>query len=386
MRKLIYLFAIIVIITTIGMFSCADNQTSNLQQTGLLDQSGNLITNTLIRTNIAYFRGTIPIWATNGKFDYVITTNTNSEIEIKYTNEVVYPNYPEDASDYYSIIVPYSGKTYYTVSYKDTNRLKQIWLDQIFRKGQSDGKVFAIRNRDNNRDIDNFQNLHNHNGESRYDYYYFKDNGDIVYKGGDKNHWEKEYVMKKLIGAVIVNYRKITYRTEPQNGKYFEDKWENMEELTVGAIYKMATPVNEARELFKSGGATDGAYDFIACRKEYWYSWIGKNFTVDKVTVTRQFNNTNFMEILVLNRHRDYDDMSGCLGVDAYYAYYGDYRSTEGDLNPNGYTAENYPYMTDEKLYFGKRPEDIMPMLTHTTTFADASRGWRFMAMPGHKY
>ena len=386
MRNLIYLFVIIVIITTIGMFSCADNQTANLQQTGLIDKSGNLITNTLVKTNIAYFRGTIPIWATNGKFDYVITTNTNSEIEIKYTNEVVYPDYPEDASDYYSIIVPYSGKTYYTVSYKDTNRLKQLWLDQVQRKGQSDGKVFAIRNRDNDRDMNNFQNLHNHNGESRYDYYYFKDNGDIVYKGGDKNNWKKEYVMKKLVGAVIVNYRRITYRTRPQNGDYFEDKWENMEELTVGAIYKMVTPVNEARELFKSGGATDGAYEFIACRKEYWYSWIGKNFTVDKVTVTRQFNNTNFMEILVLNRHRDYDDMSGCLGVDAYYAYYGDYRSAEGDLNPNGYTAENYPYMTDEKLYLGKRPEDIMPMLTHTTTFADASRGWRFMAMPGHKY
>ena len=386
MRKLIYLFVITVIIPMIGIISCADNIPTNLQQTGLLDQSGNLITNTLAKTNILYFTGNIPAWATNDRFDYTITTNTNSDIEIKYTNEVIYPNYPEDASDYYSIIVPYAGKTYYTVSYKDTNRLKQLWLEQIKRKGQGDGKVFAIRNRANNRDMNNFQNLHNHNGESRYDYYYFKDNGDIVYKGGDKNVWDKEYVMKKLVGAVIVNYRKITYRTRPWQGDYFEDKWENTGEWTVGAIYKMAIPVNEARELFASSGATDGAYDFIACRKQYYYSWVGKNFTEDKVTVIRQFNNTNFMEVLVLNRHRDWDDMQGCLGVDAYYAYYGDYRSKEGDLNPGGFTAENYPYMTDERLYLGKRPEDIIQQLTHTTTFADATRNWSFMAMPGHKY
>ncbi|WP_432632283.1 hypothetical protein [Brachyspira sp.] len=391
MRNLIYLFLIVVI--AIVMSACSNNLgAKNLNQTGLLDKSGNLITNTLIRTNVAYFRGTIPIWATNGKYDYVITTNVISgsdkdsiEIEIKYTDNVIFPDVPEDASDYYSIIVPYAGKTYYTVSYKDTNRLKQLWLDQIQRKGQSDGKVFAIRNRDNNRDINNFQNLkEDSKGASRYDYYYFKDNGDIVYKGGDKNVWTNEHVMKKLVGAVIVDYRKCVERTDWHNNNYAADKIENTGEWTVGAIYKMATPVNEARELFKNGGEIEGAYDFIATRKWIWY--FNNDFYQDKVYYVRQFYNTNFMEVLVLNRNRDWDDMSGCLGVDAYYAYYGSYRSQEGDLNPSGFTHENYPYMTDENLYLAHRPEDIVPLLTHTTTFADAMRGWRFMAMPGHKY
>ncbi len=382
MRKLICLFAIIVIITTIGMISCADNKTSNLQRTGLLDQSGNLITNTLIKTNIGYFKGSIPIWATNGKFDYIITTNTNSEIEIKYTNEVIYPNYPEDASDYYSITLPYAGKTYYTVSYKDTNRLKQLWFDQIQRKGQSDGKVFAIRNRDNNGNINNFQNLQkDSSGASRYDYYYFKDNGDIVYKGGDKNVWTNEYLMKKFIGAVIVDYRKITGKSIPEEGIFKKDEVENTGEWTVGAVYKMAITVNEARELFKGAGAQEGAYNFIGIRK---WTYVNQ-YVSDRRMLTRQFYNNDFMEVIVLNPYSN-EGNAECLGVDAYYAYYGDYSSEEGDLNPNGYTAENYPYMTDEKLYFGKRPEDIVPLLNHTTTFTDSIYDWRFLAMAGHKY
>ena len=388
MRNLIYLFLIVVM--SIVISTCASGLgNGNLNQTGLLDQSGNLITNTLIKTNIAYFRGTIPIWATNGKYDYIIYTNTNSEIEIRYTNEVIYPDYPDDASDYYSITVPYAGKTYYTVSYKDTNRLKQLWLDQIFRKGQSDGKVFAIRNRDNGkdnwRDINNFQNLQKDNrGASRYDYYYFKDNGDIVYKGGDKNVWDKEHLVKRFVGAVIVDYRKVKERSKPEEGIFIVDKVENTVEWTVGAIYKMAIDVNEARELFKGSGVQDGVYNFIGIRKLT---------AVNRTSVamfTRQFHNTNFMEVLVLNPYSVEWELnkgtSKCLGVDAYYAYYGDYYSEEGELNVKGFTHENYPYMTDENLYLGKRPEDIVPLLSYTTRFTETIYNWRFLAIPGHKY
>ena len=348
----------------------------------MIDQNGNLITNSLIKTNVLRFSGSIPYWATNNKFNYSITKD-GDDFEIKYTENVVTtnPDLEVDASDYYQIMLPYAGVGYYTVSYKDTNRLNQLWFDQIQRKGRDDGKVFAIRNRDNDRDMNNFQTEKN----GRYDYYYFKDNGDIVYKGGDKNSGAGETLIKRFVGAVIVNYRKITYRTRPWQGDFFEDKWEDTGEYTIGAIYKMAIDVNRARQKFAGSDVCDGVYDFIACRKEYYYSWVGKNFREDKVTVTRQFFNTNFMEILVLNRYRDWEP-ERCLGVDAYYAYYGDYRSKEGDMSPNGFTSENYPYMTDEKLYLGKRPEDIIPQLTHTTTFADASRKWNFMAMPGHKY
>ena len=100
---------------------------------------------------------------------------------------------------------------------------------------------------------------------------------------------------------------------------------------------------------------------------------------------TRQFYNTNFMEVLVLNPYAN-EGNSRCMGVDAYYAYYGSYDSSEGDINVEGFTHENMPYMTDEKLYLGQRPENIVPILSYTTAFTDANVKWRFLAMPGHKY
>ena len=52
----------------------------------------------------------------------------------------------------------------------------------------------------------------------------------------------------------------------------------------------------------------------------------------------------------------------------------------------DGFTAENIPYMTDEYTYLAQRPEYVVPMLNHTTTFTDSTRRWKFLAMPGHKY
>ena len=390
MKKNIYTFITAVIVASILMVSCADKTDNNLNQTGLIDQRGNLITNTLIKTNIAHFSGTIPIWATNGKYDYIITTNISSDsgrdssdIEIKYTNNVIIPNEPEDPSEYYKIFVPYSRTTYHTVSYKDTNRLKQIWLEQIFRKSHSDGKVFAIRNRDNNRDIDNFQNLHNHNGEQRYDYYYFNDDGDIVYKGGDKTRWQEEIIVKRFVGAVIVDYRKLIKRTyESLPYKQF-DQIEHTGEWTVGGIYQMSVTVNEARERFKGAQFLDGVYDFIAARKAIWLK--DHNGIQYKTTFLRQFYSINFMEVLVLNPYGN-EGNANCLGVDAYYAYFGDGTDAEGVSMPKGFTPENIPYMQDPKIYLARRPESVVALLTHTTTFTDAGRNFKYLAMPGHKY
>ena len=385
MKRLINLFLVAVI--TVVISTCSSGLGSNnSNQTGLIDQNGNIIKDTLIYTDTVRVTGNIPIWATNKK-DYTIKTNISSDgysnyYEIQYPGEIFVPNLPHNVTDYYKILVPYSlGGYYHTVSYKDTNKLKQLWLDQINRRGKSDGKVFAIRNRDNKRDIDSFQKQEG----SRYDYYYFKDNGDIVYKGGDKNNPLTETVVKKFVGAVIVDYRKCTDRTDWHNNNYAADKIENTGEYTVGAIYKMAINVNEARSKFGGEGVLDGVYDFIAARKWIWF--FNNDFVEDKVKFCRQFYSTDFMEVLVLNYYRNWDHMQGCLGVDAYYAYYGNYREGEGSMPPiDGFTHENFQYMTDENIYLGKRPEDIIPLLTHTTTFADASRDWHFMAIPGHKY
>ena len=353
MRKSIYLFLIIVIcIMSMLMVSC-DNQpmkVSYSEKTGLLDQNGDIVSN-FIYTNSGY----------------------------------VAPELPFDATEYYRIFVPYSkGSGYHTVNYKDTNKLKQLWLDQIQRKGRSDGKVFAIRNRANDRDMNNFQKQHG--SQSRYDYYYFKDNGDIVYKGGDKTYYAKEHLIKTFVGAVIVDYRTVKERTEPDAGVTHQDVIHHTGEYTVGAIYKMAINVNEARRLFADagGGPTDGAYEFVAARKMIWF--FAGGFTQDTSLFVRQFYNTNFMEVLVLNPYAN-EGNTYCLGVDSYYAYYGNYRVGEGATPPiDGFTAQNYPYMTDEKLYLAQRPETIIPLLNHTTTFTDASRWWSFLALPGHKY
>ena len=378
MKKLIYLFAVIIIAVAVN--TCAKGLgNADLNKTGLFDQSGNLISDTMIYTNRVSFTGNIPAWATNIRFDYTVIDN-GENFEIKYTENVLTPNLPFDPSDYYKVFVPYTkGAFYHTVSYKDTNRLNQLWFDQINRKGQSDGKVFAIRNRDNNGGVENndFQKTQG----SRYDYYYFKDNGDIVYKGGDKSSYSKEILVKRFVGAVIVDYRKVKEETNPEKGIFRKDEVTYTGEWTIGAIYKMAIDVNEARERFKGGGSCEGVYNFIGVNKWTYFN----QYVSDRRLFIRQFFNTNFMEVLILNPYNNHD-VKNCLGVQAYYAYYGSYDSKEGDSIVAGFTHENYPYMTDEKLYLGKRPEEIVPLLSYTTTFTENVYNWKFLAIPGHKY
>ena len=380
MKNQIYLFINAVISVLFMIVSCADKEdASSYSKTGLVDQNGNIVSDTLIYTNIIRFTGNIPIWATNHKFNYSIISNGDN-FEIQYPENVASPNLPNNPSDTYKIFVPCSGgDDYYTVNYKDTNRLKRLWFDQIFRKGESDGKVFAIRNKSNDKDANNFQSKIN----GRYDYYYFRDNGDIVWKGGNKNGNEKEIVIKRFVGAVIVDYRKVRYRTS-QLEKKGKDTFYYTGEYTVGAIYKMAVGVNEARNMFANGGNLEGAYEFIAARKWLWFKYT--RFIEDKALFVRQFYDTNFMEVMVLN-HYGNEGNANCLGVDAYYAYYGNDRVGEGATPPiDGFNEKNMPYMTNENLYLGKRPEDIIPLLSYTTTFTDATRNFKYLAMPGHKY
>lgn len=390
MRKVTICSLILIVIIAV-MVSCAENMDSNLNQTGLLDQNGNLITNTLIFTNRITFNSNIPEWSLNISDDYIIITNIMylTNYDVIYKTNYYLPNLPDSPTDYYRVRVPFavSGSDYVTVSYKDIPRIKQLWLDQIKRKGSADKEqnVFAIRNRDNDGGFwfqdKNFQSMRN----GIYDYYYFADNGDIYYKGGDKNNKNKAILVKKFVGAAIVDYLK---------AGTIEDLRNRTGEWTIGGIYKMAIDVNEARERFKGGGVIEGVYDFIAAPDTGAYLWG------DVPKFMRQFYNTNFIEILVLNPYNNNGQLN-CLGVDSYYAYFGDTKSREhnkeGAYPPiKGFTEKNMPWMTEENLYMAARPEGNVAVLNRWAFFTgqnknigdfeDYNKNWKFLAMPGNAY
>ena len=305
-----------------------------------------------------------------------------------------------DMKDYYEIYVPYgaSGNGMVTVSYKDTNRLKQLWFAQINRKAKNDGKVFAIRNKANNREANNFQKKHTHGNYSAQDYYYFNSNGDIVYK-------EDNRIIKKFVGAIITGYRDIEKRDfgkgwsrKPSNFAIVEYKWKQKGIFTVGAIYANTLTTDEARKIYfgreKTGGAEDfesgdnpfkdGVYDFVAYRYRNETYNDGINFASN--LFERQYINPEFIEVLVMY---PYDDMgySDATGLHSYYAYYGIYDMWEEYKNHPGiyFTPQNMPYMTNQNLYLGKRPEETIPLLAHSAAFTDNPRDWYYLFMPGHK-
>ena len=352
MRKFFYCLITVMAAVSVIISCASNNDLSSSQETGLIDQNGNVT----------------PIIITNTITNAVDITNY-------YSN-----NIPNKAGDYYRIYVPWAGEGdgYYTVNYKDTNRLNQLYLDQIKRKGSDDGRVFAIRNRANDRGIGLFQEPY----DGREDYYYFADNGDIYYKGGDKTNKTGITLMKRFVGAVIVDYRRVV-RREVQSSTRAADVIQNTGKLTVGAIYKMGIGQFDAQDKFNdaNGGPTDGAYEFIAARKRIWefygpfqhtFSWF-----------IRRYYNTKFIEVLVLNEDAN-EGNRDCMGLDAYYAYYAYGNGTVAGNGMPGFQTWNMPYMTDENIYLGERPEFVIPLLTHTTTFTDASRWWSFLVMPGN--
>ena len=311
------------------------------------------------------------------------------------------PPLPDDnPRDYYRIRVPFAvgGDGYTNVSYKDTNKLRQLWLDQINRKAVNDGKVFAIRNKANNRNADNFQKKHTHGKHSAQDYYYFNENGDIVWK-------EDNRVIKKFVGAIITGYRDIAKRDfgrgwpgKSSSYAIVEYKWKEKGIYTVGAIYANTLTTDEARNLYfgrqKTGGSKDfemgedpfkdGVYDFVAYR--YRKETYNDGINMCANLFERQYINPGFIEVLVMY---DYDNMgySGAAGVHSYYAYYGIYDMYEEYKNHPGiyFTSQNMPFMTNQNLYLGKKPEDTRPLLTHNAAFTDNPRGWCYLFMPGNK-
>ena len=365
MKKILYLSLITAIITAIT--SCGGDTPTAVS--GISQNQDNIKNENSITSNL-------PIFNSTDKF------------------------YNYDMSDYYQIYVPYGvrGDGMVTVNYKDTNRLKQLWLAQINREAVNDGKVFAIRNKANNRDANNFQKKHTHGNHSAQDYYYFNKNGDIVWK-------EDNRVIKKFVGAIITGYRDIEKRDfgrgwpgKPKSYAIVTYIWKQRGVYTVGAIYANTLTTDKAREIYfgrkKTGGTEDfqmgedpfkdGVYDFVAARYTVETYNDGINFAAN--LFERQYINPGFIEVLVMY---PYDNMgySGAAGVHSYYAYHGIYDMWEEYKNHPGiyFTPQNMPYMTNQNLYLGKRPEDTTPLLTHPTAFTDEPRGWCYLFMPGHK-
>ena len=285
----------------------------------------------------------------------------------------------DNPSDYYRVHVPFGvgGDGFTNVSYKDTNRLKKLWLEQINRKSKNDGKVFAIRNRANNRDANNFQNRHTHGQYSAQDYYYFNENGDIVWK-------EDNTIIKKFMGAIITEYRNVTITRGNKNiwlnNSMAIDKirWSKKGIYTIGAIYANALTTDETRRKYVSAQNPfkDGIFDFITYRHHLEAfnngAWCWNEY------FERQYTTHGFIEVLVMDESNNLG-YSGSAGVHSYYPYYGKFNRVEG------FTPQNMPYMTNHNIYLGQRPEYTDRQLTHTALFTDGWRGWGFLFMPGHK-
>ena len=316
---------------------------------------------------------------------------------------------PDDnPSHYYRVRVPFGvgGDGYTNVSYKDNSKLKQLWLDQINRKAVNDGKVFAIRNKANNRDANGFQKRHTHGSYSAQDYYYFNENGDIVWK-------EDNTVIKKLVGAIITEYRDVNIQRGKKYGFYNNLKaivnisWSQKGIYTIGGVYANTMTTEEARNKYLLGVSVsqneqearwagpnqatvgdnpfkEGVFDFITYRhnvETYHDGWNCANNLFE-----RQYIYPGFVEVLVMY---DYDNAGydGAATVHSYYAYYGIYNYWQEYKNHPGryFTPENIPYMTNQYIYLGQRPDYTSKQLNHTAVFTDTHRNWEYLFMPGVK-
>ncbi len=360
--KRIAVILLIAAFSIVGIISCAGDEITG---SGGISYSGENVGGD---TSGGGLNTSFPYWPKN----YTISPNDTGIL-------------PDDnPSDYYDIRVPFGveGDGYTNVSYKDVSKLKQLWFEQINRKAANDGKVFAIRNRGNNRDANNFQSRHTDGQYSAQDYYYFNESGDIVYK-------EDNTIIKRFMGAVIIPYRDITIKRGDYENSWAMQKngitWEEKNIYTIGAIYANALTTEEARKKYAGDNPfKDGVFDFVVARHHVQTWWSGAFFANN--LFERQYINPGFIEVLVMY---DYDNRgySGAASVHSYYAYYGIYNYHEEYKNHPGiyFTAQNMPYMTNENVYLAQRPEFVTRALNHTELFSDSGRRWEFLFMPGQR-
>ena len=374
MRKHIYILTALAIIVSFIMIACGSTTMSQFtEETGLIDEAtGKVWTNAFIETDtVTATEETIRGYTNVGAVKEIVTQYVQGEKEyiIKYvTNETV-AQLPDKPGAKYRISVPFASKDKVDVDYRDTARLKQLWLDQINRKALNDGKVFAIRNGRSGHDVNNFQKNLPGKGQTEpiQDYYYFAANGDIHYAKDNR-------LIKKFVGAVIVDY----VNTTKKNYGYADSvthEYRHTGEYTVAGIYKMAISGQEAESIYGYGDGN--VYTFIEANITLSKFWNGAHY--NNIYFKRQFER-GYIEFLVMNPYAN-EGLANCAGVDSYYVYYG------GGFGHPDRTPQNVHKMMDEKLYLGERPEFVVPQFTRYVKFSDSwqTPWWCFMFMPGHK-
>ena len=354
MKKSIYLLLVVVLATAIA---CKSNTMSNFsEETGLIDEAtGKVWTNAFIETDtVTATEETIRGYTNVGAVKEIVTQYVQGEKEyiIKYVTH-------DKPGAKYRISVPFASKDKVDVDYRDTAKLKQLWLDQINRKAFNDGRVMAIRNGRNKNDLNNFQ--------KQLDYYYFAANGDIHYAKDNR-------LIKKFVGAVIVDY----VNTTKKNYGYADSvthEYGHTGEYTVSGIYKMAISGQEAESIYGYGDGN--VYTFIEANITLSKFWNGAHYEL--IYFKRQFER-GYIEFLVMNPYAN-EGLANCAGVDSYYVYYG------GGFGHPDRTSQNVHKMMDETLYLGERPEFVVPQFTRYVKFSDSwdTPWWFFMFMPGHK-
>ena len=379
MRKHIYILTALAIIVSVYTMACKSKPTQLSQfseETGLIDEAtGKIWTNSFIETDtVTATEETLRGYTNLAPVKEIITQYVKGETQyiIKYvTNETV-AQLPDKPGTKYRISVPFASKDKVDVDYRDTARLKQLWLDQINRKALNDGKVFAIRNGRSGHDVNNFQKNLPGKGQTEpiQDYYYFDSKGDIYYKPDNR-------LIKKFVGAVIVDY----VNTTKKNYGFADSvthEYRHTGEYTVAGIYKMAISGQEAESIYgKGGNAKNAVHTFIEANLTLSKFWNGAYY--ENILFTREFGR-DFIEFLVMNPYAN-EGLENCAGVDSYYVYYG------GGFGHPDRTEQNVHKMMNENLYLGERPEFVVPQFTRYVKFSDSwqTPWWCFMFMPGHK-
>ena len=372
MKKSIYLLLILIVVLATAI-ACKSKPTQLSQfttETGLIDEAtGKVWTNGFIETDtVTATEETLRGYTNLAPVKEIITQYVKGETQyiIKYvTNETV-AQLPDKPGAKYRISVPFASKDKVDVDYRDTARLKQLWLDQINRTAFNDGRVMAIRNGANNRDINNFQKPHTDAGVTLEDYFYFDSKGDIYYKPDNR-------LIKRFVGAIVVPR---IYVTKKNYG--FADsvthEYGVSKEYTVGALYKMAISGDEANSIYGRGGsARNAVHTFIEADITLSKFWNGAYY--ENIFFQRQFP-AGALEVLVMNPDGN-EGIKGAAGIDSYYVWW------EG----NDRNEDKYNKMLNEKLYLAERPEFTFPQFTRYVVFSDSGNTpwWCFMFMPGHK-
>lgn len=237
--------------------------------------------------------------------------------------------------DYYRIFVPFAAKNsdgynMYIVSYRDGETLKRLWLEQLQRKGETDGKHFYIRNGNNTQSIENFK--------SGGEYYLFDGNGDMYYK-------KLNLKIKELVGAVIVKLR-----SGSLDGVY-----------TVGGLYRISIARDEYMAIANTNNDNQSFRKVISPDYLYHYkqlTWLDSAY--DKQgDMERQKGD---LDIMVLNNGYKYNNDKE-FGFDSYLYY---------AFNTRDYW--NIHYFTNENVYLGARPEYIMRILDFTINYSDRTK------------